>query len=314
MSYPATPLPAPLVHAVFGTMHARRLGVPKARLRRRDLTHVRRAVWRTTADPPTDMTVLRLLSEQTPGSWISHASALRFYGVEYVGTDTRLHLSRPRGSRAPRKFGVVGHQRNMSEAETRMIGETRVSTPARAWLEVAQYASVNELVAVGDSLVRRPRYRYEGRHEPWCTIEDLKAEIRAHPHTRGIRRARKAIALIRVGADSVPETRLRLAMGRAGLPEPCLQVPLDPNDPYSHTTDLGYPELKIAIQYDGAIHFSPQEQARDAARDHAFRSAGWTVLHANRVDNAQDFQSFIQRLWATVRERASGPRRAQTEQ
>ena len=45
---------------------------------------------------------------------------------------------------------------------------------------------------------------------------------RRHPGLRGVRTARAALELIRVGADSQPETKMRLSIVRAGLPDPVL--------------------------------------------------------------------------------------------
>ncbi|MET4095423.1 hypothetical protein ABIB51_002360 [Arthrobacter sp. UYCu712] len=77
-------------------------------------------------------------------------------------------------------------------------------------------------MAMGDSCVRVPRADREGRDMPQCDIGDLQRMIYRHKGKPGIRKAKEAIQLIRVGADLPQETLLRLAIVRAGLPEPAV--------------------------------------------------------------------------------------------
>jgi hypothetical protein len=101
---------------------------------------------------------------------------------------------------------------------------------------------------------------------------------------------------MRVGADSYPETFLRLAMLDAHLPEPELQVRLDPSNPWSPTADLGYRRFRIALQYDGEHHRSREQQSRDNRRDEAFISAGWSYFKVNADDMDEGFNGVIGRV------------------
>ncbi|WP_307609290.1 endonuclease domain-containing protein [Pseudarthrobacter sp. W1I19] len=107
---------------------------------------------------------------------------------------------------------------------------------------------------------------------------------------KGIVKAREAMLLLRAGADSAPETFLRLALTEAGLPEPELQVKIVPDDAYSPAADMGYRRERIAIQYDGGHHLTREQQSRDNRRDEAFNSAGWRYFKFNADDLAQDFR------------------------
>ncbi|ABY23449.1 hypothetical protein RSal33209_1713 [Renibacterium salmoninarum ATCC 33209] len=79
----------------------------------------------------------------------------------------------------------------------------------------------------------------------------------------------------------------------AGLTEPELQVSLDPDIEGSPQSDLGYRQWKIAIQYDGGHHLTPQQQSRDNRRDEKFLAAGWTYFRFNREDLKTDFRSAV---------------------
>ncbi|WP_324778321.1 endonuclease domain-containing protein [Arthrobacter sp. PGP41] len=122
-----------------------------------------------------------------------------------------------------------------------------------------------------------------------------------HPNLQGVVRAREALDLIRVGADSAPETLLRLAIADAGLPEPGLQVPLRAGDARSPSADLGYRHRRLAIQYDGGHHLGEAQILSDRRRDKAFESAGWTVLVFDKDDLADEFQRAVQRIKRALR-------------
>ena len=156
-------------------------------------------------------------------------------------------------------------------------------------------------MAVGDQLVRHPRPGLEIRTEPWATREELRMMLKRHPKLQGIVKARQAAELIRAGADSAPETFLRLALTAAGLPEPELQLRLVPEDPYSPAADLGYREQRIAIQYDGAHHRTREQQSRDNRRDEVFNAAGWRYFKFNADDLANDFRGAVRRVRIALR-------------
>jgi len=98
----------------------------------------------------------------------------------------------------------------------------RLTSPTRTRLDLASIAGLDELVIAGDSLVCSHGPEFPAPHEPLCTVAELRAIVANHPGVRGVRAAREAFELIRVGADSKPETMMRLAFVRAGLPEPDL--------------------------------------------------------------------------------------------
>lgn len=122
-----------------------------------------------------------------------------------------------------------------------------------------------------------------------------------HKNLQGIVRAREALELMRVGADSGPETLLRLAMLDAGMPEPELQLTLRKSDASSPSADLGYRRRRVAIQYDGGHHLEPAQQLSDRRRDKAFEAAGWTVLIFNKDDLADGFERAVKRIKRELR-------------
>lgn len=127
--------------------------------------------------------------------------------------------------------------------------------------------------------------------------------LKRHPKLKGIVKARAATELIRPGADSAPETFLRLALTAAGLPEPELQLRIVPEDPYSPAADLGYRRQRVAIQYDGGHHLTREQQSRDNRRDESFNAAGWRYFKFNTDDLADDVRGAAQRVRSALRPR-----------
>jgi very-short-patch-repair endonuclease len=74
-------------------------------------------------------------------------------------------------------------------------------------------------------------------------------------------------------AESPMESRIRLALHFAGLPPPVLQHPVGP-----YRLDMAYPELMVAVEYDGRDHLDPDRALRDLQRATYLGRSGWVVL------------------------------------
>lgn len=246
----------------------------------------------------------RALSAATPGAWISHVTAARLRCQllpPWLADSTELHLSKPRALPSVRRKGVLGHTVLAREDEIESIDGIRISTRSRTWLDMARRLSVSDLVCMGDQLIRTPRVDFEGRTHPYDTLDGLRSLVGRHPNLQGVVRARQALDLMRVGADSAPESLLRLAMADAGLPEPDLQLALRAGDALSPTADLGYRHRRVAIQYDGEHHLLDAQALSDRRRDKAFEAAGYTVLVLHKDDLADGFQRAIVRIKRILR-------------
>jgi very-short-patch-repair endonuclease len=75
------------------------------------------------------------------------------------------------------------------------------------------------------------------------------------------------------------ETRIRLAIRSAGLPMPVLQHPVGAYD-----LDMAYPDVLLAVEYDGREHLTPDRARRDLRRQAYLSAAGWTVLRFGAAD------------------------------
>ncbi|QYF89520.1 endonuclease domain-containing protein [Arthrobacter sp. PAMC25284] len=299
-----TALPGSLGAAPFTLTDARNSGVTTNRLRQADVDHVSRGLYRPTDWDFEREAAARVLSEATPGGWISHVTAARLHSQllpPWLSDSEELHLSKPGTRTEVRRRGIVGHAVLALEGEVETVNGIRISTRSRTWLDLARRLNLAELVCMGDELIRQPRAEFEGRNKPYATVDSLRAMVGRHPNLQGVIRARQALDLMRIGADSAPETQLRLAIADAGLPEPELQLLLWPGARVSPSADLGYRRRRLAIQYDGGHHLLSEQMFGDRRRDKAFEAAGWTVLILGKDDLSDNFKQAVAKLKQLLR-------------
>ncbi|MDV8146708.1 DUF559 domain-containing protein [Arthrobacter sp. B10-11] len=299
-----TDLPAHLAAAPFTFDEARASGVSASRLKRKDVVHIGRELYRPSGWNFELEAAARALSAASPGAWISHVTAARLQCQllpPWLAGSTELHLSKPRSLPSVRRTGILGHTVLALEDEIESIDGISISTRSRTWLDLARRLSVSDLVCMGDQLIRIPRVAFEDRTQPYDTLDGLRTLVSRHPNLQGVVRAREALELMRVGADSAPESLLRLAMADACLPEPDLQMALRPSDAASPTADLGYRHRRLAIQYDGEHHLLDAQALSDKRRDKAFESAGWTVLILDKDDLAHGCQPAVNKIKRILR-------------
>ena len=129
-----------------------------------------------------------------------------------------------------------------------------------------------------------------------------------HKGTPGIRKARLALEQARVGADSAPETRLRLALERAGLPEPELNHPTELGFGVVREPDLGYREQRVAVEYEGEGHSEPAQIVRDIEREEDYSRAGWHLVRISKRHMGNDARFAVSKVLAAMQERGWTPK------
>jgi hypothetical protein len=279
-------MPQPFGSGAFTFQEAADAGVTVGRLRHRSLVSPSRGI-RQPLDQtaPVLSSVVRPLTLVTEFSAASHATAFTlwsFPGFLPGSDDPITHISRPDAMAIPRRTGVRGHRGQFFDDEITTLCGLFITTRTRTWLDCSRKMSVDELTVVADHLLRFPRPEFERRAEPYATPEDLADMLDRHKGTPGIRKARLALEQARVGADSAPETRLRLALEYAGLPEPQLNMPTELSSGVVRQPDLAYPDRKVAVEYEGEGHSDVGQIVRDIAREEDFTRAGWLLVRISK--------------------------------
>lgn len=270
---PRLPLPRPLRDGPFRVAAARAHGLSAGRLRGPDLERPFHGV--RAADPAaTALTYAPLLR---PGDRFSHTTAAELWPLQLPAVPRGIHVTATEPRNAPRRPGIVGHAASADRSVLR--GGLPVSEPLTLFIELATILGEDDLVAVGDALVLEPEVLDPLDLRPWFTLDELRAGCAAS-RSPGCRRARRAAARVRQGAESRPETLLRLLIVGAGLPEPELNVELfDARGRFIGRFDLVYREAKVIVEYDGDGHRTSRTQyERDMTRIDDAIAARWTVV------------------------------------
>lgn len=230
----------------------------------------------------------------------SHVTAALLWGLPLPWAlehpDRPLDVSALERTRM-RITGVIGHELPPGIPIRRLRGGLLVTAPAITWCHLAAEAAHktrakripvfhHDLVALGDALVSGERRRDGSRTVPLCTPSELIRAVGQHGSRRGARALDDALPRVRGGVDSPQETRLRLAIVDAGLPEPEIGTMVRTPTGVFYL-DLAYPEKKIAMEYEGDHHRSDRAQwRRDFLRVRALQDAGWLVVRVNADDLA----------------------------
>lgn len=159
--------------------------------------------------------------------------------------------------------------------------------PVYTWAMYAARLPLEELIVLGDSMMRRDkRLKRAGIDEFAMFLEDMQDwiddDLTRRRNFRGIGNCRRALRVMRENTDSSQETRTRIALMRYGLD--CPEVNHATRDARGRRVllDMAYPELKLAIEYDGKHHAS--QWLRDAARRAALEERGWTCIQVTELD------------------------------
>ena len=200
-------------------------------------------------------------------AWASHASAARVYDLP-IPTIGWEHVSVPRAGQRRRHQGVKVHVGGPA-ARTRIVRGVRVSQPLVLFVEMAGLLGLVDLVVLGDAMVRRRL----------VTPEALVAFCAAVAHPAAAA-ARRAAAYVRRDVDSPMETRLRMLLVLAGLPEPRVNLTIrDEDGEVLRKYDLSYPAARVAIEYNGKVHgLTPGTWEADLERRDAVDDDGWRLL------------------------------------
>ncbi len=286
---PRLDLPEPFASIPFSVVEAGHAGIGRGRLSGTDLaipfrgarvvagggphldgSDADRALWLCRA----------FLPVMGRGQFFSHTTAARLWGcpVHYAEDPDVLHVSTRPPDRAPRRAGVIGHQSGGDGFVIERFG-LRVADAASVFLQLAEVMTLRELVTIGDHLVLDPWVLDPRDIRPHLTLEELRARV-ATWRGRGRRRAVTALGLIRLGAESRPETLLRLLLGDSGCPEPEVNPELHGvRSRWTHRADLVYRARRVVVEYDGDQHrTSTRQYEHDIRRFDDFADDGWRVV------------------------------------
>jgi hypothetical protein len=96
---------------------------------------------------------------------------------------------------------------------------------------------------------------------------------------------------------SRPETHLRLLIVRARLPEPAVAPPVVVPGGLVLHPDLGYPDRRLALEYEGRDHFTDARIIEsDIERRELLAEAGWRTIRVTATQLYRDPSGLVARI------------------
>ncbi|WP_019970403.1 hypothetical protein [Mycobacterium sp. 141] len=232
------------------------------------------------------------LRDRTAGAWlwsgrravIAGIAASALHGAAWVDADIPIELiwrsSRP-------ATGLIVRNEILADDEITRVAGLTVTTPARTAFDLGRHFPRDEAVARLDALAWTRR----------VTTDDVLPLIARYPSVRGIRRLKDALSLVDAGADSPPETRLRLQLTDARMPPDETQITVvEGRSRRLAILDMGWRRFGVAVNYDGAYH---QTDRRRYVRDHKIlrrlQELGWIVIRVIAEDDIADVLVRVER-------------------
>jgi hypothetical protein len=204
-------------------------------------------------------------------------AAAALHGSKWVGDTTTVELFHENRHRLP---GLRTRGDRIGEDEIVIVDGVPVSSPTRTALDLGCWYPTMSGVAAIDALARATDIK----------AADVELLAQRYPGRRGIARARLAISLFDSGAQSPKETWLRLVLVQAGLPRPQTQIPVfDEFGSAIAYLDMGWEDVKVAVDYDGDHHRSDRSQYNwDIRRLERLQHRGWTLIRVVAGDRPAD--------------------------
>lgn len=170
---------------------------------------------------------------------------------------------------ARRHPGLRTYRVTLAASDLTVVDGCRVTTPARTAWDLARRLPLVEAVVAVDALARL------GGFDP----AELLDRVDREPGARGCRRVAAVVALAEPRSESPPETRVRVALVRAGLPAPAVQhVVVDESGFTLARVALAYPAARLALEYDGGLQLDARRARLDRLRDAELTEHGWQTL------------------------------------
>jgi hypothetical protein len=229
-----------------------------------------------------------------PDAVLAGVSAAAVHGTKWLDPNAPAVIIRP-DRHGP--AGLTIYSYDLALQDICLRDGMRVTSAARTGFDIGRLLPLHCAVPILDALMRATDLR----------PSEIAQVASRCPGIRGIRQVMATLALADAdaGAESPPDSRLRMALVAAALPVPETQIEFF--DEYGKAfirVDMGWRQWKVAVEYDGVQHWQDSRQrAWDIERGAILESMGWTVI---RVSAAMLRRPDAVIAWIRKRLRESG--------
>lgn len=332
------PLPASLGSS-FSRAEARALGLSSRRLRQPDVERIGSALYRRR-----DLDVLPPAMEQhdevvmgdrhsarqwcrrhlelllahrghlPEGSFLIGRSAAVLWRLPVPpGADDRIEIGRFYSARASRRPEFRSRQLRLHLVRLGRRFGLAAADPATVWAMLAVQLEFDDIVALGDAVIRRVRIPGTSllRSPPLARLAQLEAAASVGRRT-GAALLREALPLLTTASASPPESHLRLRLRRWGAPRPELDHDVfDRSGRLIGCSEIAFPKYRLALEYEGDHHRTLTAQwNRDIEKYRHYEQNGWEairvtggLLYRREAElRGQLFEALIRRGWTPGRD------------
>jgi len=196
-------------------------------------------------------------------------SAAALHNTRWIDTNLPAELNR---SSRDKVRGIILHSDTLAADEVCQRRRMLTTTAARTAFDVGRIADVPTAVIRLDAL----------RNATGVSVDQIDSIIARYPGARRIRHLREAVALSDGGAESPQETRTRLLLNKGGLPTPSTQIAVHDDHSFVARLDMGWPRYQVAVEFDGAQHWTDARQrSRDIDRIAELEALGWIIIRVS---------------------------------
>jgi very-short-patch-repair endonuclease len=233
-----------------------------------------------------------------PNLVLAGPSAAYLHGVEHAaGPGDEVHVLASPGQRVSPRKGLRIHVCALAADEFVGSPGLRRTSPVRTAWDLATWLDPIRAVCVVDGLLALGVLK----------LDDLHEYVGGRQGSRGWRRAVRVASLADGGAQSPPESVLRVRLVLAGLPKPVTQHPIPVAGGMILHPDLGWPEYRVAVEYDGRWHGGDDRLDLDRERINQLVRAGWKVVHVTSRGLNRNFPQVVADVRAALISRGWRP-------
>jgi hypothetical protein len=238
-------LPSELVTGPFTLAEARRAGL--------DRWHLEGAAWRRLGPrvyARSELGALPLIQfaaallRVPEGAVFSGLSAAWLHGLD-VQPCSPIEMTIPIDAGISGRSGLTLRRATLSTAEVTRVRDIPTTSMERTLADLSAHLSITEAVVLTDAAT----------HLGLASISSLTVAAELAAGRPGVRALRRVIELTEPAAESPMESRLRMLLVLAGLPQPVAQQSIyDRQGRILGRPDLYYPARRIGLEYDGTFH------------------------------------------------------------
>lgn len=268
-------------HGLFSGAQAEAAGFTSMQQRRRvergQWVRVTRGVLGLNGIPPSLRRSAMAAQLARPDSVASHLTAAALHGWDEQ-VPPRPTITVPPGTSGRSPIAAV-HRRRVPEHLVTTVEGIRCTRPERTIVDCAtDLGPIRHGRLVDDALHRRITTA-----QAVLDVVDVASHLAPHRKAELIDRLEVWLPTIRPG--SVAEARFLRQIDEWGLPRPSRQVEIrDRAGQVIARVDGGWPDRRVAYEYDSVEWHGPAAWASDEARHSLVTSLGWKLVHVDKAD------------------------------